>query len=38
MNNPNDKQSRFMQAVYVTLVCSKNGNVYSKAQVKAGNM
>ena len=38
MTNPNDKQSRFMTAVYVPLICSRNGNVYSKAQIKAGNL
>ena len=38
MKNPNDKQSKYTQAVYVPMLFARNGNLYAKAQVKAGNM
>ena len=36
--NPRDKNSRYSQELYVPLLKNKNGDIYAKAQVKAGNI
>jgi len=36
--NPRDKNSKYSQELYVPLLKNRNGDIYAKAQVKAGNI
>lgn len=38
MKDPRNKSSRYTQEIYVPLLKAQSGNVYSLAQVKAGNV